>query len=100
MRVGDDGSGAAPQDGATELGRADHRRFDVDVGVDQARTDVATAQVDLLGGLVGGAHSNDTVTGDGDVGFDGLPGEDVDHTPVAKKQVGRLVAPGDGKEAR
>ena len=54
--------------------------------------------MDDVGGTVA-ADTGDAVAADGDVRFDGVAGEDVEHAAAAEHQVGGLVAAGDGEEA-
>jgi len=89
---------AVGQHETRELTRAAHRRFDVHVRVDQARHDQAPVQVNYLVPIVAMPNCSDAVTGDGELGFQDLAGEDVDHAAIRQQKVGGLIAARDGKK--
>jgi hypothetical protein len=71
----------------------------VDVSINEARAHVPPPKIDLLRSVVEQPDANDGIPRDGDVSFDDLTGEDIDHTPIAKQKISRFIATGDGEKA-
>ena len=99
VRVDHDRRRPERQDEPRELVEHQLRRLEVDVRVDEARHDVASARVQLLGPLVL-PEPGDEAVDDRDVGFEPLAREDGEHAPAADDEVRRLVATCDRQSAR
>ena len=91
MGVGDEGGGAPGQHLGGKQPRGDHRRLDVQVGVDKAGDYIAAGKIDLLLASIL-AHADDGVAADGDVAGQYLAGKDVEHPGVFEHQLGRHLA--------
>jgi len=100
VRVGDHAGDAVRQRGLAEGGRRAHAALDVHVGVDQARRDIAPAQVDDVRGGVAFAHAHDDRVLDRDLGGIDFAGKDVDELQVRQQQVGSDLAARGGDAFR
>ena len=71
----------------------------MDVGVDEARTDIATGQIEYHLGPVALTETDDVPVGDRDIRRINLAGEDIHQPSVPQHQVGRLIATGQSDQA-
>ncbi len=96
--VGDDGGGPPGHHRAGELRGRHHGALDVDVALDETRSQVASAKVNRLPGLVvpeAGNHS----PGNGDGDLLHLGGEDVHDAAASEEKVRGLSPPGGSYRA-
>ena len=95
--VGDDGGGAAGQDGAGEFADAGHGTFDVQVGVDKSRCHEAPTEIDGFSCRTI-ADGRDPPVAHGEAAGGHGAGKNVDDLGMGQQQVGRGVAPGGGDQ--
>ena len=95
--VGHDRGGPAGKDGPGEFGDAGHGAFDVKVGVDKSRGDVAPAEIDgVFGRPI--ADGGDPPADDGHAARGDAAGKDIDDPGVGEQQVDRGIPPGRGDQ--
>jgi hypothetical protein len=99
VRIAEYGGDAVRQHDAVELERRDHRGFDVQVGIDEARHGEAPAPVDDLDPLVARMRADDPVGDDGYIRDRHRPGNDVEQLHIADHQVGRDFSGAGGDHA-
>ncbi len=93
VRVNDDGRRAARDDSASELVGRHQRAFDVDVCVNKAGTDVASAYVNNLLGRVALSDADDAAVSQRNIRRVNLARVDVHQARVLEQDFGRLVPP-------
>ena len=92
MRIDHHGGGAARHHGAGEFRDREHGAFDVDVGVNEGRGEIASAAVDDRPALVR-PDADDHAVRHRDVAFMDLAAQHVHDPRVAEHDVGGLVPP-------
>src|SRR5438270_4490703 len=94
VRIDDHGTGAMRHNRARKFRDRDHRAFDVEMSVDQARREIGPGNVDDLLRVVI-AEADHAAVIDGDIGFVNLAAQDVDQPRVFEKQLRRFFAARD-----
>jgi len=94
VRIGDDRSDAMGHNGAGEFRGRGHGAFDVHVGVDEARSQIGSFQIDDLVRFIAFAQSHDAGSSHSHICFDDFPAENVDQPRVLQQEMSRLISLG------
>ncbi len=94
MRIDHYCGGPVRKNSSSELRNRHHARFNVDMAINQPRTEEITLYIDDLSGLIISETYNHT-SKDGDILFFNLAGEDIYNPPVLNQKINPSFARGD-----